>query len=71
MSVDSEDSIIEGMANALRVRRNRGSGNLHNVLREFVNSIMNNMFMTHTQGFLSDAGIHLAGCTGCQNCCIS
>ena len=30
----------------LRMRRDRRSGNSHDVLREFVNSIMKNMFMT-------------------------
>ena len=27
-------------------------------------------FMAGTQGFHYDAGIHFAGCAGCQNCCI-
>ena len=36
----------------LRVRRNRRSGNSHDLFREFVNSIMNNMFMTFLPIFL-------------------
>ena len=35
-----------GFCLQLRIRQNRRSGNSHNLLREFVNSIMNNMFMT-------------------------
>ena len=44
----------------LRMRRNRRSGNSHDLLREFVNSIMNNLFMTV-----------LLGCLNCFSCGIT
>ena len=46
------ESLVLGWRFCLRpcTRRNRHSGNLHDVLREFVNSIMKNVFMTMTTG---------------------
>ena len=42
------ESLVLGWRFCLRLRavRNRRSGNSHDLLREFVNSIMNNLFMT-------------------------
>ena len=37
---------VGGFCLRLRVERNRRGGNSHDLLREFVNSIMNNLFMT-------------------------
>ena len=45
-SFDSQGSLNWRFCLQLRARRNRRSGNSHDLLREFVNSIMNNMFMT-------------------------